>query len=122
MADGRDRRVAFAPTPGNVSDISMTRPLRQTFVPPKRLIANKAYDAQCLRDWLKRCKVIATVPSTATRTVPYKHSRIAYRRRNRIERRFDYLKNWRRVATRHDRLSCNYLVAVAAVSSVVAWA
>ncbi len=43
--------------------------------------------------------MIATIPSTATRTVPYKHSRIAYRRRNRIERLFGHLKNWRRVAT-----------------------
>ncbi|CAO4150458.1 Transposase [Methylorubrum thiocyanatum] len=99
----------------------MALPLLQAVVPPKRLIADKAYDAQSLRDWLKSRKVIATIPSTASRTVPYKHSRIAYRRRNRIERLFGHLKNWRRVATRYDRLSCNYLAAVALVSCVVAW-
>jgi transposase len=65
--------------------------------------------------------VIATIPSTATRTVPYKHSRIAYRRRNRIERLFGHLKNWRRVATRYDRLACNYLAAVALAACVLAW-
>ncbi|CAA2160554.1 hypothetical protein MBRA_05710 [Methylobacterium brachiatum] len=65
--------------------------------------------------------MIATIPSTATRTVPYKHSRIAYRRRNRIERLFGHLKNWRRVATRYDRLACNYLAAVALASCVIAW-
>ena len=82
----------------------MALPLLCAVVPPKRLIADKAYDAQSLRDWLKSHRVIATIPSTATRTVPYKHSRIAYRRRNRIERLFGHLKNWRRVATRYDRL------------------
>jgi transposase len=51
--------------------------------------------------------VIATIPSTATRTVTHKHSRIACRRRNRIERLFGHLKNWRRVTTRYDRLACN---------------
>lgn len=121
MADGRGRPIAFTLTPGNVADISMALPLLQAVVPPKRLIADKAYDAQSLRDWLKSRKVIATIPSTASRTVPYKHSRIAYRRRNRIERLFGHLKNWRRVATRYDRLSCNYLAAVALVSCVVAW-
>lgn len=99
----------------------MALPLLRAVVPPKRLIADKAYDAQSLRDWLKSHRVIATIPSTASRTVPYKHSRIAYRRRNRIERLFGHLKNWRRVATRYDRLACNYLTAVALVSCVVAW-
>ena len=61
----------------------MALPLLRAIVPPKRLIADKAYDARSLRDWLKSHRVIATLPSTATRTVPYKHSRIAYRRRNR---------------------------------------
>ncbi|MBB2964290.1 transposase [Methylobacterium sp. R2-1] len=104
-----------------MADISMALPLLEAVVPSRRLIADKAYDAQSLRDWLKSRKVIATIPSTATRTVPYKHSRIAYRRRNRIERLFGHLKNWRRVATRYDRLSCNYLAAVVIVSCVVAW-
>lgn len=121
MGDGRDRPVAFALTPGNVADISMALPLLQAVVPPKRLIADKAYDAKSLREWLKSRKVIATIPSTATWTVPYKHSQIAYRRRNRIERLFGPLINWLRVATCYDRLSCNYLAAVALVSCVVTW-
>lgn len=99
----------------------MALPLLQAVVPPERLIADKTYDAQCLRDWLKRRKVIATISSTATRTVLYKHSRIAYCRCNRMERLFGLLKNWPRVATRYDGLSCNYLAAVALVSCVVAW-
>ncbi|WP_156394266.1 IS5 family transposase [Methylobacterium sp. Leaf94] len=120
LADGRGRPVAFTLTPGSVADITMALPLLEAVVPPKRLIADKAYNAQSLKDWLKSRRVIATIPSTATRTVPYKHSRIAYRRRNRIERLFGHLKNWRRVATRYDRLACNYLAAIALVSCVIA--
>jgi transposase len=107
LADVRSRRVAFVLTSGNVADITMALPLLRAAVPPKRLIADNAYDAQSLRDWLRSHRVIATIPSTATRTVPYKHSRIAYRRRNRIERLFGHLKNCRRVATRYDRLARN---------------
>jgi len=38
-----------------------------------------------------------------------------------IERLFCHLKNWRRVATRYDRLACNYLAAVALAACLVAW-
>ncbi|MEE7449540.1 hypothetical protein MRF4_17970 [Methylobacterium radiotolerans] len=70
----------------------MALPLLCAVVPPKRPVAGRAYDAQSLRDWLKSRRLIATIPSTATRTVPYKHSRVAYRRRNRIERLFGHLR------------------------------
>jgi transposase len=99
----------------------MALPLLQAVVPPKRLIADKAYDAQSVRDWLKSKRIIASIPSTASRTVPYPISRKAYRGRNRIERFFCHLKNWRRVAARYDRLACNYLAAVALAGCIIAW-
>lgn len=99
----------------------MARPLLQAVLAPKRLIADKACDAQNLRDWLKSDWVIATIPTTATRTTPYKYSRVASWQRNRIERLFGHLKNWRRVATRYDRLARNYISAAAFVSCVIAW-
>lgn len=90
-------------------------------MPPNYLIADRAYDAQSLRDWLKDRRIIATIPSTATRTVSYPLSRKACRRRNRIARLFGHLRNWRRVATRYDRLACNYLAAVALAVCIVSW-
>jgi IS5 family transposase len=61
LADDRGRPVAFALTPGNVADITMALPLLQAVVLPKRLIADKAYDAQSLRDWLKKRRIVATI-------------------------------------------------------------
>ncbi|MBK5956792.1 hypothetical protein CCR97_00955 [Rhodoplanes elegans] len=46
--------------------------------------------------------------------------RIAYRRRNRIERMFSRLKDFRRVATRYDKLARNFL-AGAILAATVAW-
>ena len=45
-------------------------PLLSAFVGPKRLIADKAYDVDSLRRWLKARRIKAVIPSTATRTVP----------------------------------------------------
>ena len=57
--------MAFALTPGNVADISMAIPLLAAVARPNRLIADKAYDADSLRNWLKIRRVKAVIPSTA---------------------------------------------------------
>ncbi len=91
-------------------------------VPPKRLLADKAYDADSLRNWLVARQVKPVIPSTAARRTPYPLDRRAYRRRNVIERLFGRLKNWRRIATRYDRHAQNYLAAIALVAIVTEWA
>lgn len=121
MADDQGRPIAFALTPGNVADITMAIPIMEGLPCPKRLLADKAYDADKFRGWLMKRRINAVIPSNATRNKPYPLDRGAYRRRNVIERMFGKLKNWRRIATRYDRLARNYLAALALVSVVIAW-
>ena len=121
MADDRGRPVAFALTPGNVADITIAEAIVAAVAAPKRLIADKAYDAESFRNWLKQRRIKAVIPSTASRTTPYPIDRKAYRRRNVIERLFCKLKNWRRIATRYDRLARNYMAALALAAIVSAW-
>ena len=99
----------------------MAVPLISAVPSPRRLIADKAYDVDSLRRWLKGRRTKAVIPSTATRTVPYPLDRAAYRRRNLIERLFGRLKNWRRIATRYDRLARNYIAALALVAVASEW-
>jgi transposase len=121
LADDQGRPVAFALTPGNIADISMAVPILSAVAPPKRLIADKAYDAERFRNWLKQHRIEAVIPSTASRRTPYPLDRTAYRRRNLIERMFGKLKNWRRIATRYDRHADNYLSGLALAAVIVAW-
>jgi transposase len=44
-----------------------------------------------------------------------------YNRRNVIERMFCKLKNWRRIATRYDRLARNHLSSLALPAIIIAW-
>ena len=99
----------------------MAIPLMEGISPPRQLLADKAYDADKLRNWLRAKRVKAVIPSSAARRTPYPLDRQAYKRRNVIERMFGRLKNWRRIATRYDRLAKNYLGALALVSIVIAW-
>ncbi|MEO1708612.1 MAG: transposase, partial [Pseudomonadota bacterium] len=52
---------------------------------------------------------------------PYPLDKKAYKRRNIVERMFGKLKNWRRIATRYDRLAKNYLSAIALVAVLIEW-
>ena len=49
----------------------MAVPLLDAAAKPKRLVADKAYDADSLRRWLKHRKIRAAIPSTASRRTPY---------------------------------------------------
>ena len=48
---------------------------------------------------------------------PAPHDRLKYRWRNRIERLFNKLKNWRRVATRYDKTADSYIGFVSLASA-----
>ncbi len=99
----------------------MALPLLEALKPTKRLIADKAYDADKLRNWLVDRQIEPVIPGRAARSVVYPLNRKAYRRRNVIERMFGRLKNWKRIATRYDRLAIHYLAAIALISTVTQW-
>ncbi len=99
----------------------MAVPILEALAPTRRLIADKAYDADRLRTWLADKGIEAVIPGRSARAIVYPLNRAAYRRRNVIERMFGYLKNWRRIATRYDRLAVNYLAAIVLVATVAQW-
>jgi transposase len=61
------------------------------------------------------------IPSSRARRHPYPLDRIAYKRRNVIELMFCRMKDWRRIATRYDRLARNFLSAIAIVATACFW-
>jgi IS5 family transposase len=82
---------ALALTPGNVADITMAVPMLEALAPTMWLVADKAYDADRLRNWLKHKGIEAVIPGRAARTSVYPINRAAHRRRNIIERMFGRL-------------------------------
>jgi transposase len=83
------------------------------------LLADKGYDADAIREKLARSAVEAVIPAKSNRREPVPHDRVKYRWRNQIERLFNKLKNWRRVATRYDKTAESYLGFVSLVSALL---
>ncbi len=85
-----------------------------------RLIADKAYDTNSLRSLLAAQSIEAVIPSIRRRKPIIPHDALAYRDRNLIERLFGRLKDFRRIATRYDKLARNFL-AGALIAAAVTW-
>lgn len=113
--------MAFTLSTGNNADISEAQALLDKRPPPSRLLADKGYDANSLRDRLAETKTEAVIPSTRSRKTPIPSDAEAYRDRNRIERAFGRLKDRRRIATRYDKLAKNFASAVALAAVIIWW-
>jgi len=73
------------------------------------LIADKGYDADYMCDAAKRVGGQAVIPPRSNRQNPRQYDAYLYKERNLIERMFNKMKNFRRVATRYDKLDISYL-------------
>ena len=113
--------MAFTLSPGNHADITEAPALLDKCAPPTRLVADKGYDANSLRARLAATDTEAVIPSTRSRKIPIPHDAEAYRDRNLIERAFGRLKDWRRIATRYDKLAVNFASAVAIAAIIIWW-
>lgn len=108
-------------TPGQSHDLVGAAALLARIPTPKRLIADRAYDARKLRDWLAERGCEAVIPPNPTRKHPHDYDPIAYRGRNVIERMFCRLKDFRRIATRYDKRADTFLSAVLIAATLIWW-
>ena len=108
-------------TAGQVHDIHGGRALLASVPPMRRLVADKAYDANDLRDFLTRQGTEPVISPTPRRSVRPAFDATAYRARNLIERAFCRLKDWRGIATRYDKTARNFLAATCLVVAVTQW-
>ena len=61
------------------------------------------------------------IPSLSHRKHPFSYEKKTYKRRHRVENDICRLKDFRRIATRYDRLARNFLAAVCLVAAIVWW-
>ena len=87
----------------------------------RRLLADKGYDADWLRADLRKAGIMPVIPGTRSRKRPIRHDKERPKDRWRAEAVFCRLKDFRRVATRYDKLARNYASAVALAAVLAFW-
>lgn len=74
---------------------------------------DKGYADYRTRTAIREKGCIPVVPPKCNTKKPWRYDKKLYRRRNEIERLFHHLKNYRRIATRYDKLDTTFRAFVA---------
>ncbi|WP_216825257.1 IS5 family transposase [Komagataeibacter saccharivorans] len=109
-ADGQGRPLGFDLTGGKISDYSGADALLDLpVVTPRRFLADKGYDSDRIRENLLFRGILPVIPPRSNRIEDISCDFRRYRDRNRIERMFNKLKQFRRIATRYDKTRKSFL-------------
>jgi transposase len=85
------------------------------------MLGDTAYDGNELRGELDKRGTRPVIPNHPTRKQLFSFNRRLYKLRWRIESAFNRLKDFRRIATRYDKLARNYLASVCLAAALVWW-
>ena len=112
--------MAFAITPGQRGDAPIARSMLEPLPPASLCAADAAYDSDRLRLFLIERGTRPVIPNNPTRKRFHPFDPQAYTLRNLIERMFGRLKDWRRIATRYDKLATNFSATVS-LAAIIKW-
>ena len=119
VADAKGQPIRFILTGGQAHDAPQAIPLLAG-IKATHVIADKGYDSDKILGFIRSQGAIAVIPPKSNRKSPQVYDRELYKQRNLIERAFNKLKHWRRIATRYDRRS-RYFLAVLHLVAAVIW-
>ena len=103
-------------SPGQASDMGAVPPLLAGLPPARTVVADRGYDSNAVLELIARSGAVPSIPSCSRRVQRRSVDPAIYRQRN-LERFFCKLKQFRRVATRFDKLARNFLAAVLLAST-----
>lgn len=121
IADAKGRLLSILLTGGEAHDCPPAKRLIRRTKAARKLLGDRAYDSAELRQWLEDRGTKPIVPNRSNRKQPFSFDKKSYKQRHRIENAFCRIKDFRRIATRYDRLARNFLASVCLVAAIVWW-
>jgi len=118
--DALGNPVKFLLTGGQVADVTQGPTLLAEVRGMGAVLADKAYDAQVVLDVVEQCGAQAVIPPKVSRLVQRSYDQHLYRARADIECFFQRLKQFRRLATRYEKLA-QHFPAFLSLAATVIW-
>ena len=120
LVDARGLPIRMVLTAGQTHDSQAAAELLEGLEADTVVLADKGYDADWIRTRIEASGAAPNIPVTTNRKQRFCFSRSLYRDRNRIERFFCRMKQFRRIATRYEKLAANYL-AMLKLAAIRLW-
>ena len=119
IVDALGNPLAFTLTAGQVHDITQAETLTSQ-VQPEALLADKGYDADAYIASLRARAIQPVIPPKANRKNKRDCDFALYRERNLVERFFQFIKQFRGIATRYEKTARNFSAGLQLVCAL-AW-
>jgi transposase len=116
IVDAHGLPVRLLLTPGQASDKTTFAALVDGVALARDVVADRGYFAHAIIARIEAAGATAHIPSQSNVRVRRVVALEVYRQRNLVERFFNKLKHFRRIATRYDKLARNFLAALALAS------
>lgn len=116
--DALGNPVRMLLTAGHASEYGQANALIEGFN-VDYVLADKGYDSDQFITLLEQTGAKAVIPPRRNRKVQREYDRELYKERNLVERLFQKLKQFRRIATRYEKLKRNYQSMLYLVSSII---
>ena len=121
IADAKGRLLSILLTGGEAHDCPVAERLIRRIKPPRNVLGDKAYDSEELRRGTECSAAPRPSFQIAQQQTTVQLQQTSYKQRWRIENAFNRLKDFRRIATRYDRLARNYLASVCLCTEAELW-
>jgi transposase len=116
--DALGNPLRFILTPGQWHESKQAEALITGFDFDK-LLADKGYDNDRLRTVVAAQGAEAVIPSIGSRTQIIPHDSHVYKDRNLVERFFNKIKHFRRIATRYDKTAASFAAMLSLVGAMI---
>lgn len=118
LADALGNLVDFRLLPGQAHDLRGTAALLKGLTCGK-FLADRAFDANWVRDTLIEKKIEPVIPPKSNRRFPAQFDRDTYKWRHLIENFFGKLKEYRGIAMRCSKTDTSYSAFIAIAATVI---
>jgi transposase len=110
--NGKGLPVRLLISPGQVHDVTCAEALLKGLEQKAVVIADKGYDTNRVRAHIRSQGAIPNIPNRSNRKKKFRWKKALYRERNLVERFFNKIKRFRRIATRYEKLGANFLAFI----------
>lgn len=107
MCDALGLPVKFILTSGEASDFDQALPLLNG-ENPDYVLADRGYDSNEIVEYIRKINAIPVIPPRSNRIIKRKYDKFIYKDRNLVERLFNRLKQFRKIATRFEKIKINF--------------
>lgn len=116
VTDALGNPLAFRVTPGQRHEITQAEPLLEQVclsaedrAQIQAILADKGYDSDALVASIEALEAEPVIPSRKNRKQARNYDENLYKERNQVERFFNRIKHYRRIATRYEKSALNYI-------------